>query len=183
MLQDCPRSVTGYAVEIVAHRHLGPLDPAPTEAPGRVPGTQQTHGPRRWHRDRRPVNAARDRYVVRAIRGDDLTGEKPRSLRLAEIVGDALGNMSISTVGDATAPSDLFERFGDKAEDFSKLGEDERVHIVSLLYAFAYITGQRPTAYVTEMLGIPRSTANRLIKKGRMGEQWLGTTTERKAGI
>jgi hypothetical protein len=129
------------------------------------------------------INAEKDRYVVRAIRGNDLTGEKLRSLRLAEIVGEALGSMSISTVGDATAPSDLLERFGDKGEDFSKLGEDERVHIVSLLYAFAYITGQRPTAYVTEMLGIPRTTANRLIKKGRMGEQWLGTTTERKAGI
>jgi hypothetical protein len=129
------------------------------------------------------VNAEKDRYVVRAIRGDDLTGEKLRKLRLAEIVGEALEDKVVDTGRDAPAPSDLLERFGGRGEDFSKLREDERIHIVSLLYAFAYITGQRPTAYVVETLGIPRSTASRLIKKGRMGEQWLGTTTEGKAGV
>ena len=129
------------------------------------------------------INATKDRYVVRAIRGNDLTGEKLRSLRLAEIVGEALSNMALDTGRNAPAPIDLIEQFGGEVDKFSKLREDERVHIVSLLYAFAYITGQRPTAYVTEKLGIPRSTASRLIKKGRMGEQWLGTTTERKAGI
>jgi hypothetical protein len=129
------------------------------------------------------INAKKDRYVVRAIRGDDLTGEKLRSLRLAEIVGEALEDKVLDTGRNAPAPIDVIERFGGEVDEFSKLREDDRVHIVSLLYAFAYITGQRPTAYVTEVLGIPRSTASRLIKKGRMGEQWLGTTTERKAGI
>jgi hypothetical protein len=130
------------------------------------------------------INAKKDRYVVRAIRGNDLTGEKLRSLKLAEIVGDALESLTANTeLGGPPAVFDVIERFGGEVDEFSKLREDERVHIVSLLYAFAYITGQRPTAYVTEVLGIPRSTASRLIKKGRMGEQWLGTTTERKAGI
>jgi hypothetical protein len=130
------------------------------------------------------INAKKDRYAVRAIRGNDLTGEKLRSLKLAEIVGDTLENLTANTeLGAPPAVFDVIQRFGGEVDEFSKLREDERVHIVSLLYAFAYITGQRPTAYVTKVLGIPRSTASRLIKKGRMGEQWLGTTTEGKAGV
>jgi hypothetical protein len=153
---------------------------------------------------------AEGRYVVQAVRGATLTSEILHALRPPEIVREAVlevlfgSRWSVRVYPAGEGPTNwtdppmlhvqgeikargwleayLWARLRGKPSPLDDAPDARKVEIVALVYQFAYMVGQRPTATVTKAFGLPRSTAGRLIRQAR-DQGLLGPTTERKAGV
>jgi hypothetical protein len=120
-----------------------------------------------------------DRYVVQAVRGENLTGEVLHALRPPEIIREAVLGEMMKAKREWGAVSLVWEALrGDRV----RVPAEDRVAFVAMAYRAAYLVGLPPTATVTAALGLPRSSVGRLIREAR-DQGLLGPTEARRAGV
>jgi hypothetical protein len=161
-------------------------------------GAVEQHGPRRITAQVRDGDVevqveiayvkAEGRYVVQSVRGANLTSEVLHSMRPPEIVREAVLGVLFGEDRVKTDPvvgailAQVWARLRGEPDSLDDVADNKKLPLVAVVYKFAYMVGQRPTATVAQGFDLPRSTAGRLIRQAR-DQGLLGPTTERKAGV
>jgi hypothetical protein len=134
---------------------------------------------------------------VRALDDGEITGEVLRTVRVAEVLRNAIadaiagpngrdrvlvniGGRTMRVPTNSWAAEMLTELAARGARRMFAGSTDEALRLVALLYRLAVLFGDAPTEAVALSLDVPRSTAARWVTRAR--DRGLLTVTDKRAG-
>ncbi|HSJ43840.1 MAG TPA: hypothetical protein VK923_04055 [Euzebyales bacterium] len=156
--------------------------------PSRVPPTQFTPGPDDGFAYVVTLTVVHngDRYVVERMEcaqtdsGPPVDSSGLRIIPVAQLVSQAV--VPYVWRGEPGERGSKWAPFvGASRDDAANGPTDEALRKVAVVYAVTYAVGQAPVKKVTEVFGVPRSTAGRWVTMARE-RGFLGPTTPGRAG-